>query len=120
MTKEQQQLQHQQQQPQQHGNEWSPLQVANSTRLGLAPQMARPLLIQSHYGGGGHNSSNNSSHSDIRPLLKQQMLPPELPLRRGGSVDRVLLPTDNYNTNTTKSSNSKTKSEHTYYIVLHF
>ncbi|KZS20047.1 Focal adhesion kinase [Daphnia magna] len=110
MTKEQQQLQHQQQQPQQHGNEWSPLQVANSTRLGLAPQMARPLLIQSHYGGGGHNSSNNSSHSDIRPLLKQQMLPPELPLRRGGSVDRVLLPTDNYNTNTTKSSNSESGS----------
>lgn len=104
MTKEQQQLQ--QQQPQQHGNEWSPLQVASSTRLALAPQMARPLLIQSHY-GGGNSSSNNSSHSDIRPPLKQQMLPPELPLRRGGSADRVLLPTDNYNTNTTKSSNSK-------------
>ncbi|XP_057377626.1 focal adhesion kinase 1-like isoform X2 [Daphnia carinata] len=102
MTKEQQQ--------QQSGIEWSPLQVASSTRLGLVPQMARPLLIQSHHGGGGNTSSNNSSHSDIRPLLKQQMLPPELPLRRGGSVDRVLLPTDNYNTNTTKSSNSESGS----------
>ena len=110
MTKEQQQLQQQQQHHHQHGNEWSPLQVANSTRLGLAPQMARPLLIQSqhhHHVGGGNSSSTSSSHSDIRPLLKQQMLPPELPLRRGGSVDRVLFPTDNYNTNTTKSSNSK-------------
>ena len=107
MTKEQQQLQ-QQQQHHQHGNEWSPLQVASSTRLGLAPQMARPLLIQSHHHvGGGNSSSTSSSHSDIRPLLKQQMLPPELPLRRGGSVDRVLFPTENYNTNTTKSSNSK-------------
>lgn len=106
MTKEQQQL-HQQQQHHQHGNEWSPLQVASSTRLGLAPQMARPLLIQSHHHVGGGNSSTSSSHSDIRPLLKQQMLPPELPLRRGGSVDRVLLPTENYNTNTTKSSNSE-------------
>ncbi len=89
MTKEQQQ--------QQSGIEWSPLQVASSThtRLGLAPQMARPLLI----------SQGNSQISDLR--LKQQMLPPELPLRRGGSTDRVL-PTDFHNTNTSKSSsNSK-------------
>ncbi|XP_046437098.1 focal adhesion kinase 1-like isoform X5 [Daphnia pulex] len=110
MTKEQQQLHQQQQHHHQHGNEWSPLQVASSTRLGLAPQMARPLLIQSHHHVGGGNSSTSSSHSDIRPLLKQQMLPPELPLRRGGSVDRVLLPTENYNTNTTKSSNSESGS----------
>ena len=109
MTKEQQQLQQQQQHHHhhQHGNEWSPLQVASSTRLGLAPQMARPLLIQSHHHVVGGSNISSGSHSDIRPLLKQQMLPPELPLRRGGSVDRVLLPTENYNTNTTKSSNSK-------------
>lgn len=86
MTKEQ----------QQSGIEWSPLQVASSsTQLGLAPQMARPLLI-------------GSSQSDLRfkQQQQQQMLPPELPLRRGGSADRVPN-ADAYNTSsTTKSSNS--------------
>lgn len=78
MTKEQ----------QQSGNEWSPLQVASSTRLALAPQMARPLLIA-------------NSQNDLR--FKQQMLPPELPLRRGGSTDKVLL-NDAHNNSLAKSS----------------